>query len=181
LLFLLCSFNYAFSQEVASLKFRTLDGKEDISLPSMAKNDLIVLIAYGEGCPIIRKYVPTLNQTAKDYQGKATFLMINAVKSKSNSEIIIDKKNQGIELELYQDSHPSSLQKLGFKTLSEVVLIKKSTQEILYKGAVDNQFTFDLTRPKATEHYLIDALNNSIAGKKVKIKTSRVYGCAITY
>lgn len=156
--------------------------REETKIKNLVKGDLIVLIAFGINCPIFRKYIPTINALNKKYSKKGvTFLLVNAVKNSKNLEINKMIKEFEVALPVYQDSSMQLLKSLAFSTLSEVAFIRLSTNEILYKGAINNQMTFDFTRNTATNNYLIDAMESEFNKKEIKVKSALAFGCAITY
>ena len=110
-----------------------------------------------------------------------SFILVNTVKNVSDQELIQGKSLLALSPMVFQDSQDSSIKKLGLKTLSEVILLKLSTNEVLYKGSIDDQFTFDLTRGKPNNRYLENAIADTLSGSSVKVKHSRVFGCSITF
>lgn len=159
----------------------SLDGKKQ-TLASLAHNDLIVLVAFGSECPILRKHIPQLNALHEKFEGeKVKMIMVNTIKTQSKEILQEEIKNYALNAEIYQDSDPSLLKQLKFSTFSEAVLLNLSKNKVLYQGSINNQFTFDLSRPQPTKNFLADAVNSALAGKKIKIKSDDPFGCSITY
>jgi len=133
-------------------------------------------------CPILRKHAPYLKSLIQDFQNKdVSFILINAVKDVDDKTLINELNSYDLKADLYKDSEPSTLKRLNFKMLSEVVLLKKADQSILYQGSLNDRLTFDLTKPKADQHYLKDAILQSVNNKPVKVKKTPVFGCEISY
>ena len=167
--------------KLEELKFRVLEKTEEQDLKSLTNKDYVVVLAYGDKCPILNKYTNTINELTKKYEEKVSFILVNTVKNVSDRELVQGKSLLTLAPLLFQDSQDSSIKKLGLKTLSEAILLKLSTNEVLYKGSIDDQFTFDLTRGKPNNRYLENAITDVLNGADVKVKHSRVFGCSITF
>ena len=173
---------FSFSTFAATeFKIRASNEKNYNSLKAYSKTDLVAIIAFGNYCPILRRHIPALNELQKTYQDKVTFMMLNSIKNMSDLDLVKEKKEFGLDFDIYQDHNLTTVKELGLTTLSEVVLLKVSTGEILYRGSINNQFTFDLMRQKPTENYLTVAIASSLKNEEVKVKKSKVFGCAISF
>jgi hypothetical protein len=69
----------------------------------------------------------------------------------------------------------------GVSRTCEAIAIDVKGLKVIYRGAVDDQFTEGARRPKPTRQYLREALEEFLAGKPVTTATSPVHGCAITF
>ena len=52
---------------------------------------------------------------------------------------------------------------------------------LLYKGAIDDKATADTDDIKGANNYVVAALDASMAGKPVKVASTRAYGCSVKY
>ncbi len=176
LLFFFISFNI-YALEI----FPKLNLKE-VSAKNQDLKSKIVIIAYGNECPILRKHSPYLKSLAEEFKNQdVSFVLINAVNGLDDKTLLDELNSYDLKIDLYRDSEPSTLKTLNFKMLSEVVLLNKSDRSILYQGSLNDQLTFDLTKPKADRHYLKDAILQSLKNKPVKVKKTPVFGCEISY
>lgn len=167
---------------ISEYKLRDNLSTEIVSLQSMAKSDLVVLVAYGVECPILGKHVPTIKHLISNYETKGiNFIFINSIKRSPEQEISDALKNFDLNVHVYHDNEGTMLKTLGFSTLSEVALIRLSTNEVLYRGAINNQFTLDLSRKIATKNYLQDAIDSAIKKEKITINNIKPFGCEITF
>jgi hypothetical protein len=69
----------------------------------------------------------------------------------------------------------------GITRTCEAVAIDTENSAVIYRGAVDDQFAEGARRPKATNHYLKDALDDFLAGRPVATAKTKAHGCVITY
>lgn len=69
----------------------------------------------------------------------------------------------------------------GVKRTCDTIVIDVEKMAVIYRGAVDDQFAEGAKRPKATAHYLREALTEFLAGKPVTTPRTMPHGCAITY
>jgi thiol-disulfide isomerase/thioredoxin len=182
LLILFFSISAAYSQDLlSSFHLRRINSENEELFKDIVIKDLAVVIAYGKDCPILRKQVPVINALNSKYSESISFILINAVKSLNDE--ILDEERTSFSLVpfIYQDSGFSLLKALHFTTLSEVALVRISTNEILYQGGISDQFTFDLTRTSAKKNYLKDAILSALHNKRIKTSRAPVYGCTIGY
>lgn len=80
-----------------------------------------------------------------------------------------------------RDSHQLVSRYFGVKRTCDTIVIDTAKMAVVYRGAVDDQFAEGAKRPRATAHYLRDALGESLAGKPVTMPRTMAHGCAVTY
>lgn len=170
------------TEKIGETVLRDISTGNKAKIKDLAQSDLVVLVAYGLECPILRKHTPMLRELVEKYgQKKVSFIFINAIKSSTDQEILENNKEYNIASTIYEDRNPPLLKELKFTVLSEVALVSLAKNKVLYKGSINNQMTFDVTRPKATEHYLDDALKSALTKKKIAVSKTKTFGCEITY
>jgi hypothetical protein len=52
---------------------------------------------------------------------------------------------------------------------------------LIYDGAIDDRATTDVSDITGAKNYVVQALQEAMAGKPVTVATSRPYGCAVKY
>lgn len=82
---------------------------------------------------------------------------------------------------ILRDEHQLVSRAFGVERTCEAVAIDTKTSTVIYRGAVDDQFTEGAKRPRATQNYLHDALTAFLAGRPVEQASTKVHGCLITY
>lgn len=168
--------------KVSDIELKKLGTSEFIKISDITKDDLVIVVAYGTECPILRKHTPTLKKMIPDLAKKnIPVLFVNLIKHTTEAELVENLKSYDVGADVYNPKNSADFKGLGFTVLSEAALVRLSTNEVLYKGAINNQITLDLTRPLPTEHYLSDAVKSTLAKTPVKVKSTKTFGCEITY
>jgi hypothetical protein len=52
---------------------------------------------------------------------------------------------------------------------------------LIYDGAIDDRASTDVSDIAGAKNYVVQALQEAMAGKPVTVTTSRPYGCAVKY
>ena len=181
-LFFLIATNSFADVTVKDIELKKIPNTEFKKISDLTKSDLIIIVAYGIECPILRKHTATLKKLVPELsKDNIPVYFVNLIKHTTNDELLENIKSYDVGGDVYSPKNSAQLKDLGFTVLSEAALIRLSTNEILYKGAINNQITLDLTRPAATEHYLQDSVKSVLAKSAVKTKSTKTFGCEITY
>jgi hypothetical protein len=80
-----------------------------------------------------------------------------------------------------RDEHQLVSRYFGVTRTCDAVVIDTKGSTVVYRGAVDDQHVEGARKPRASHHFLRDAITEFLAGKRVTHATSKVHGCAITY
>lgn len=153
-----------------------LEGKK-VALP---KTGTIVFIEAASKCPIMRRLLPTIEDLAKNYSGKAVFYLINSAAHDTRKTASVEATLLNTKIPTLMDSTQKFARAAGFTMSTQAVVVKAETQEILYRGAVDDSYSYD-GRKDPQHHYLKDAVDAALAGQVPAVRTARAYGCAITF
>ncbi len=142
----------------------------------------VVLFVQGNECPIVRKRVAELKRLRDAYAGQgATFWMINANLQDSRGDVAREAREFGIDMPILLDETQLVAKALGISRTGECIVIEPNSWLIRYRGAIDDRLDYESAKPVATRSYLKDALDALLAGKPVKMGTTRAPGCAITF
>jgi hypothetical protein len=82
---------------------------------------------------------------------------------------------------ILRDEHQIVSRYFGVSRTCEAVAIATQDSTLLYRGAVDDQFSEGARKPAPTRQYLRDALEDFLAGRPVAVAKTRAHGCAITF
>ena len=80
-----------------------------------------------------------------------------------------------------RDEHQLVSRYFGVNRTGDAIAIDTKTSTVIYRGAVDDQFVEGARKPKASKHYLAEALTEFLAGRPVTTPRTKPHGCAITY
>jgi len=159
-----------------------VDG-QTVALAHHADSPAIVLIAQGNACPVFQQYAPTIAAVAADLVPRGVPLMlINASPQDDAATIAADLAAYGLTgLPVFVDRDQQMARSLEIVSTTETLVIDPRTWTIVYRGAIDDQISYDGRKDAPTRNYLRDAVADVFAGTPVRTPKTRSYGCAISY
>jgi len=130
--------------------------------------ELMVFYVNGVGCPIARIALPNLREVRDEYAAKNIgFVMFNANIQDNLPRIAKEASEFGIDFPIMKDEGQVLAKALGVERTAEVFVVDPRTQEVLFRGPINDQLGYETQRVNANEHYLKDALNTILAGGTV--------------
>ncbi len=156
----------------------SVDGKRR-SLADFKKAKFVVVVFIGNICPVTKEYDARLKSFVKTYQSKGVQLIaINSVRGPAESfgKMIARTKTGGYTFPYLRDAEQSAGKAYGATHTPHFFLLD-ATRRIAYMGAFDD----NRDPKKIEEHYLTDAVEALLAGKKPEVTESRQVGCEIQY
>jgi hypothetical protein len=142
----------------------------------------VVIMVQGNGCPIARTAWNFLKEVRGEYASKGIeFLMLNPNLQDTRASVQAEAKEFGYDIPILLD--PSQLigESLGVTRTAEVFVIDTKTWNVAYRGPVDDRLNYERQRATAKEQYLVDALNNVLAGKPVAVVKRDSPGCIVDF
>lgn len=139
------------------------------------KNRYTAYVFMGTECPISQKYVPTLNDIA---QAHPQLTLIGVFSEHlSPSELDEFRTQFNVNFELVHDPNFEMADRFGAAVTPEVFLVDQNGT-LGYSGAIDNWFvSLGRNRLAPNEHYLLDAFNALLGGRKVQVSKTPAIGC----
>lgn len=139
-----------------------------------------VVIFMAVDCPITQKYMTRIKEIAAQFADKqvsVTGYFPAGLSKKEESAFRAEYQIPSL-IKLVDDKKHVWTEKLDAKVTPEVFVI--SNDQVVYRGAIDNWF-YELGRYRLeiTDHYLIDAVNASLEGKKPEVSETEAIGCFI--
>lgn len=132
--------------------------------------DYAVFYVQGVGCPIARIAVPNYREVRDEYADKnIAFAMFNSNIQDDLKRIAKESEEFGIDFPIMKDEGQHLAKALGVERTAEVFVFDPRTQEVLYRGPINDQLGYETQRNNASEHYLKDALDTILAGGVVDI------------
>lgn len=132
--------------------------------------DYAVFYVQGVGCPIARIAVPNFREIRDEYADKnIAFTMFNSNIQDDLKRIAKESEEFGIDFPIMKDEGQHLAKALGVERTAEVFVFDPRTQEVLYRGPINDQLGYETQRNTANEHYLKDALDTILAGGVVDI------------
>jgi len=132
--------------------------------------ELAVFYVQGVGCPIARIAVPNYREVRAEYADKnIAFSMFNSNIQDDLKRIAKESEEFGIDFPIMKDDGQHLAKSLGVERTAEVFVFNPRTQEVLYRGPINDQLGYETQRNTAREHYLKDALDTILAGGVVNM------------
>ena len=142
----------------------------------------VVLIAQGNGCPIIRQSVQDLNKIREKYSTHGVvILMVNANGQDDHASIVQEAADYNIQIPILEDHTQLISRSLGLMRTAEAVVIDPRGWKIVYQGPVDDRLNYETQKEKTDNHYLSDVLDQLLDGKDVVPTKISAKGCLIGF
>ena len=155
-----------------------VDGKQH-SLSDYKDAKVIVLVFTCNHCPVAVAYEDRLIALQKEYQNKGAQVLALCVNNIPPDRLEAMKKraaDKEFNFPYLADPSQKSGRDYGARVTPHVFVLDKD-RKVAYIGAIDNNMSAD----KATKHYVREAIDALLAGKKpFETKTDAV-GCGIKY
>ena len=153
------------------------------SLDDYADKDYIVVYTHGSGCPIARLSVPESVKLEQEYsEQNIEFLMLNSFIQDDIPRIKNEAEEFNITFPILKDADQSVGRSLGAERTAEAFIIDPRTQEVLFRGPINDGLGYETQRTVVENHYLKNALDTIIAGDSVNMSNiPDAKGCLIGY
>lgn len=138
-----------------------------------------VLVFVRSDCPISNRYAPELERLYREYSPPASFYLVYPDRSETKAAIEKHRTDYGYTFGALRDPD-GSLVKLSKVRVTPEAAVFAAGGELLYHGRIDDRYVdFGKSRPQPTTHDLEEALQAVLAGKPVKVASTRAIGCFI--
>jgi peroxiredoxin len=149
------------------------------SLADEPAKKAVVIFFLGTECPINNAYQPRLVEIYKEYERKgARFLAINSNSQDTVERVAAHAKKHGLPFPVLKDSDQVIADRFGARRTPEAFVLDGELR-VRYQGRIDDQFGIGYSRPRATSHFLAEAIDEVLAGKTVSRPLTAVEGCLI--
>jgi peroxiredoxin len=140
---------------------------------------LVVLTFTCNHCPVAQAYEDRLVALVKQYKDKGVRLVaVNCNRNKADDLEAMTKhaKEQGFNFDYVYDESQQIGRDYGSTVTPQVFVLDKD-RKVAYMGAFDDS----MDPAKVEHHYVRDAVDALLAGKKPEVTESRPFGCGIQY
>jgi peroxiredoxin len=149
------------------------------SLDDVKASKAVVVAFLGVECPVNNGYLPHLAELHATYAGKGvTFVGINSNWQDSALKVRGHAEANKIPFPVLKDPANKIADAFSARRTPEVFVLD-GQRRIVYQGRIDDQIGIGFKRPKATAQELVDALDATLAGKKVEVAVTSSPGCLI--
>ncbi|MBT5531645.1 redoxin domain-containing protein, partial [Candidatus Poribacteria bacterium] len=140
----------------------------------------VVLFVQGNGCPIVRNGVPSLDAIRAEYAPQGVvFLMLNANPQDDRDSVAEEALAYGIDYPILVDETQLVAASLGVTRTAEAFVIRPSDWRIVYRGPIDDRLDYEAQKVDPGATYLADALAASLDGRTPSIAGMRARGCLV--
>jgi peroxiredoxin len=163
---------------VSSFELQDFRGKT-WSLNDFRDRKAVVIAFVGVECPLVAQYIPRLKSLAEQWDPRGVaVLAIDANQQDSLSEIAQFAQVHKWTLPILKDPGHRIADRLDARRTPEVFVLDQD-RRVVYCGRIDDQFTYGIQRPKVEKTYLIDAIEQVLAGQTVAVPYAEPVGCLI--
>ncbi len=142
----------------------------------------VVFIVQGNGCPILRQSLPYLKKLKAQFEPQGVkFLMINPNPQDDRASMVAEARSFDIDVPILEDKSQLITQSLGLTRTSEVAVIETTNWNIVYRGAISDQFGYDINKGKIEWPYLQDVLEVLLKSEAIPWNQTTAKGCLINY
>ena len=158
-------------------ELKSAEGKLIKSAEFKNKKALAVVFV-GVECPLVKLYSSRLTKLISKFGDDFQVLGINSNRHDSISEMQFFAKQTKVKFPLLKDPANRVADKFGAMRTPEVFLFD-ANQKLIYRGAIDDQYSYGIQKPKSKNDYLADAVTATLAGDKPRVAQTKAEGCII--
>jgi len=165
------------------LNFALIDHRGRLHELRRSSARVVVLYFTANDCPVARQSTSKLRKLREAYTTRGVEVwMINsnpADDRKSISQEMTDLR--AYHVPVLKDDTQGVARHLGVRRTGETLAINTKDWSVFYRGAIDDQMVEGAQKPKATELYLENALEQFLAGQAITRARSVARGCVISF
>lgn len=167
---------------IKEFKARDYRGRET-SRAEFAGNKAIVVAFLGTECPLAKLYAPRLEELAAKYKSQGVaFIGIDSNRQDSISEIANYARVHNVSFPILKDVGNVIADQFGAKRTPMVYMLDPQGK-VVYSGRVDDQYglgnSSGYAQLKVRNRFLVDALDQFLAGKEIATPHTEAPGCLI--
>lgn len=163
----------------AAIPLTAPDGKRQ-PLAKWEGKRATAVVFLGTRCPVANASSPTLRQLALRYRARGVaFVGVNSNPEETLSQVTAHARDFQLPFPVLKDDHQALARALGARVTPEVFVLD-AQRRIRYRGRIDNAFaTRTVRRRTVTSRDLEAALEDLLAGRRVRVAATQALGCAI--
>ena len=165
-------------RQAPDLAFTDLEGRPG-RLSDFAGSRALVIAFTGTGCPLARKYAPTLAALERAYAARGvTFLFVNPAAADAPTDIRALLAEHSLRGRYVHDREGAFPRALEARTTTEMIVLD-AARTVVFRGAVDDQHGLGYSLEAPRRRFLADALEAVLAGRPPVIAATDAPGCAL--
>ena len=147
-----------------------------LMLVSAPKYETLIFVT--SDCPIARRFTPEIKRIMGDYRGVSTFMVVYEDENASLPKMKAHHREFGLECPLILDPSRRLAKQYEVKGVP-CALVRNGQGKALYFGRIDDSYGSDFKWRPAKHQDLRNALTDLQNGKSVRVKSTKVIGCAL--
>ena len=145
----------------------------------LPKGKHCIVVFMGVECPLVKLYATRLQQIQNEFGGdKIEVVGVNSNQQDSIAEMQHFARTYELEFKLLKDPGNRVADQFKASRTPEVFLLNDELR-VVYHGAIDDQYTYGVQKSEVKNHYLRDALRQSLDGKTIETAYVEPVGCII--
>jgi len=149
------------------------------NLSALAGPKGLVVAFTSTSCPVTKRQLSNIAQLEDQFRAKGIkFVYVNPIETDSASDASRVSASTGLNGRYIIDTDKSISRVLAPRTTAEVFVFN-ANQELVYRGAADDQYTVTSSLPKPRNQWLLSTLGAVVAGKKPATANVNPSGCAL--
>lgn len=163
---------------IPDLEVEDIEGRRVRLAQLMGPRGLVVAVR-DVGCPVGKRYGPRLARLEAAYAPRGVaFAFLNPTRHDTRQQMLDEIRTFGFQGRYLPDAQGRLAQALAARTTTEVFVLD-SRRTLVYRGAVDEQYGIDYTKTEAGPPLLAAALDDLVAGRRIRIPATRAPGCEL--
>lgn len=148
-------------------------------LSDYKSSKLLVVAVTDVGCPVCKKYAPTLAAIEAEFAGKGVaFLFVNPTPTDARADIDAMLAAHKLKGRYVHDTKHSLAAALGVRSTADVFVLD-AARTVAYRGAVDDQYGVGYALDAPKHPYLKTALTQLLAGRTPDVSGTTAPGCEV--
>ena len=140
----------------------------------------VVLMVQGNGCPIVRSALPRLREIRADYAPRGVaFLLLNANPQDNAASVRREADEFRFDIPVLLDSDQRLTDVLDIVRTAEVFVIDSEKHDVVYRGPIDDRWSYGREKATPTAPYLRDVLDAMLTGGAIDVARRDAPGCLI--
>lgn len=166
-------------EKIPDVRFKDIRGLVR-SLDDFGSRNAYVLVFTTTHCPLVRQYLPKLNELDKEFSARdVQFIAVNVGLDDTIRDMAAQAIDHESEFAFVKDVDHSCVTALGVKRTPEAVVLD-AKRRLVYRGRIDDQLRLGGARPTPTRRDLFEALQDVLAERPVAMPETPVDGCLIS-
>src|SRR5438552_859915 len=143
----------------------------------------VVLYFTANDCPVARQSASKIKALREKFAERGvSVVMVNSSMADNLKSISAEAAElRAWHVPVLKDDTQGVARHLGVKRTGESIAISTADWTVFYRGAIDDQMVEGAQKPKPTERYLENALNDFLDGKPIRQAKTVARGCVIQF